>query len=421
MKVLLKQVNIVDLLSPYHGLIKDILIVDGYITEIEDAITADDARVVQVADLHASQGWVDTFAHFNDPGFEQKETLESGAEAAAAGGFTHVFILPNTQPAITNKTAVEYVVQKSARLPISIHPYGSVTKNIEGKELAEMYDMHTTGAIAFSDGLHPVQSPGLLLKALQYIKAIDGVIVQLPLDASIAKFGLMNEGVTSTRLGLQGTPTLAEELIVSRDIELLKYTGSSLHITGITTQKSVALIKDAKQQGLKISCSVTPQHLLFCDEDLSGYDTNLKSDPPLRNRTDMLALREAVLDGTIDCIASHHLPQIRDNKVCEFEYAAPGMIALETVFPVLNQLFPQIDAAKLVALLSDNARRLFKLDKSSITKGAIADITLFSRTKQVTYLAGNIKSKSKNSPFIGQSFTGGVVGIFAKDKIYLNA
>lgn len=421
MKLLLKQVTISDKLSPFNGLIKDILVTDGIIEKIEDAITETVDKVIEHKGAVVSQGWVDVFAHFNDPGFEYKETLETGGQAAAAGGFTQVFVLPNTQPVIAGKALVEYLVQKSKGLPINVLPLGAVSKNIEGKELAEMYDMHKSGAIAFSDGLLPVQTPGLLLKALQYVKAIDGVIIQLPIDKSIAKFGLMNEGVTSTRLGLAGIPAIGEDLVVSRDIELAKYTGSKLHITGISTAKSLQLIKEAKEQGVNITCSVTPYHLTYSDEDLADYDTNLKTDPPVRSRNDVAALRLGVEAGIIDCIASHHLPQDRDNKVCEFEYAAPGMISLETVFPAINNVLPNLSSDKIADLLSNNARKIFSLDQSVIKEQSIAELTIFEKNSESVYSVDSIKSKSKNSPFINRALKGSVIGTINKGNIYLNS
>jgi len=370
--------------------------------------------------LYQRSGWVDIFSHFNDPGLEYKETLETGANAAAAGGYTNVFVLPNTQPAIGNKATVEYVVQKSKSLPVNILPLGAVSKNIEGKELAEMYDMNNSGAVAFSDGLQPVQTPGLLLKALQYIKAIDAVLIQLPIDKSISKFGLINEGITSTRLGLPGIPSIAEELMVTRDIELAKYTGSKLHLTGISTAKSLKIIREAKEQGVNLTCSVTPYHLVFCDEDLSEYDTNLKTDPPLRTKEDMFALRGGVEDGTVDCIASHHLPQNWDNKTCEFEYAAPGMIGLETAFSVINNVLPKLSANRLTDILGNNARNIFSMEQAIIRENAVADITLFERDSNFIYNPASIKSKCRNSPFINKPLKGKVIGIVHKDRVYLN-
>ena len=420
MKLLLKQVTISDAFSPYNGSIKDILIENGFITSIADTIDVNDEQLIEKKKLFVSPGWVDIFAHFNDPGFEFKETLETGANAAAAGGFTNVFVLPNTSPAISNKSSVEYIVQKSKALPVNIIPIGAITKNAEGKELAEMYDMRNSGAVAFSDGLHPVQTSGLFLKALQYAAAFNGVLIQLPVDRSIGTFGLMNEGITSTQLGLPGMPALAEEIMISRDIELAKYTGGKLHITGISTAKSLELITNAKQQGVNITCSVTPYHLFFCDEDLAEYDTNLKVDPPLRSRHDMLGLQQGTENGMIDCIATHHLPQNWDNKVCEFEYAKPGMIGLETCFSILNTILPNLSAERLADLLSNNARAIFSLDKHPININTVADITLFERDTEYIFDTANISSKSHNTPFINKQLKGKVIGIINKDKLYLN-
>lgn len=420
MKLLLKQVIVADTNSPHNGQQKDILIDKGFIAEISNNIDDSDAKVIEHQNMHVSPGWVDIFSHFCDPGFEYKETLESGANAAASGGYTTVFTLPNTLPVVYSKTQVEYIVQKSRSLPVQLLPLGAITKNGEGKELAEMYDMLNSGAVAFSDGLNPVQTAGLLLKALQYVKAFDGVVVQVPIDKSIGQFGLMNEGITSTRLGLPGIPEIAEELLVARDIELAKYSNSKLHITGITTAKSVELIANAKATGLKVTCSVTPYHLFFNDEDLHDYDTNLKVDPPLRSKPDMMALRKAVEDGIIDCIASHHLPQDWDNKVCEFEYAKPGMIGLESCFMVLNTICPLLKIEQMVRLLSGNARNIFKLSSSPIQAGSPVDITLFERDTTSDFSKDNIKSKSVNSAFIGRQLKGRVIGIINKERLYLN-
>lgn len=420
MKLLLKQVTISDKNSPYNGLVKDILIIDGIIDKIVGSISAPDATVIDKKGLSVSLGWMDIFSHFNDPGLEYKETLATGADAAAAGGFTHVFVLPNTQPVVTTKSSVEYIVQRSKSLPVNIHPLGSVSKNAEGKELAEMYDMHNSGAIAFSDGLQPVQTAGLFVKALQYVKAINAVLIQLPTDKSVALFGLINEGITSTQSGLAGIPAIAEELMVSRDIELAKYTESKLHITGISTAKSLQLIKEAKEQGVKVTCSVTPYHLTFSDEDLADYDTYLKTEPPLRGKEDVAALRLGVKNGDIDCIASHHLPQNNDYKICEFEHAATGMIGLETSFAVVNHLFPEMTTEKLIDLFSNNARNIFSFKTNIIKENEPADLTIFERETSFIYDIASIKSKSKNSPYINRQLKGKVIGIVNKDKLYLN-
>ena len=263
MNILIRKAVIIEPGSSLNGKTKDILIVNGSITRIDDHIDDQADQVIEQQHLCISPGWVDVFAHFCDPGYEFKETLQSGADAAAAGGYTHVLILPNTNPVIHNKSQIEYIKEKSRSFAVHIHPIGAVSKNAEGKELAEMYDMFSSGAVAFGDGLKPVQSSGLLLKALQYVKAFNGVIIQLPDDKNIGTHGLMNEGIVSTRLGLPGKPAIAEEMMVARDIELADYTGSQLHFTGISSQKSLQHIRSAKQKGLQVSCSVTPYHLFL--------------------------------------------------------------------------------------------------------------------------------------------------------------
>lgn len=268
MTILIEKATIVDRNSPHNGKVCDILVEDGRIKAIGAGLTATADSTVRHPGLHVSPGWVDLFSHFGDPGYEYKETLETGAAAAAAGGYTEVFVLPNTRPVLDSKTQIEYVMRASADLPVAVRPIGAVTKGLEGKDLAEMYDMRNSGAVAFSDGTLPVQSAGLLLKGLQYVKAVDGVIIQVPDDRTVGANGLINEGVVSTRLGLPGKPMMAEELMVARDIKLARYTESRLHFTGVTSPRSLEYIRRAKESGLAVSCSVTPYHLFFTDADL---------------------------------------------------------------------------------------------------------------------------------------------------------
>lgn len=411
MNILLKQVLITDPNSPFNGKIYDLLIVGSTISNIGTNLTHKNATIIDEPGLCVSPGWVDCFAHFADPGYEFKETIESGIKAAAAGGFTRVFTLPNTKPIIDHKSLVEYTANHSINSPVQIQPIGAITQKAEGKELAEMYDMRHSGAVAFSDGLNPIQSPGLFIKALQYVKAFDGVLIQMPIDNSIGAAGLMNEGIISTRLGLPGIPAIAEESILRRDIELVKYTGSKLHVTGISTLQSLNLIRIAKKEGLQITCSVTPYHLFFCEDDLQGYDTFLKVNPPLRSINDMMALRDGVLDGTVDCIASHHFPQDWDHKICEFEYAAFGMIGLQTSFAVVNHLLDQLTNDQLVKLFSLNARNIFNLPITNITEGAVAELTIYHRKNTTLLKKEHNKSKSVNSAFIERALNGKVYGI----------
>ena len=320
-----------------------------------------------------------------------------------------------------SKAQVEYISQKSSSLKIHAHPLGSISKKREGKELAEMYDMNRSGAVAFSDGLNPVQTAGILLKALQYIKSFDGVIIQLPDDKTIAPHGLINEGLVSTRLGLPGKPMMAEELMVARDIKLARYADSKLHFTGVSSPKSLEYIKRAKDSGIQVTCSVTPYHLAFCDEDLYTYDTNLKLNPPLRTREAMMALREAVADGSIDCIATHHMPQDWDNKTCEFEYAKSGMIGLQTCYSVLKTTLPEVSEERWIALLATNPRSIFGLPACSIKENSPANITLFQPSASWTFNKENNLSRSQNSPFLGKQLNGRVAGIINGDKWVLNS
>jgi dihydroorotase len=421
MKVLIRQATIISHSSPYHGQVQDVLITDGIITAINKNISDTADTEISTHGLHISIGWIDLFAHCCDPGLEHRETLETAAAAAAAGGFTNILALPNTNPAIHNKAQVEYIVQKSKALPVTIHPIGAVTKNTDGTELAEMYDMHQAGAIAFGDGINTVQNSGLLIKALQYVKTFSGTIIQIPDDKSINPGGLMNEGITSTQLGLPGKPAMAEELIVARDIKLARYADSRIHFTGVTTAKSLEYIQRAKESGIAVSCSVTPYHLFFTDNDLTGYDTNLKVNPPLRTEAHRQALIQGLVDGTIDCIATHHIPQHYDNKVCEFEYAKPGMIGLETMFAAVWSLMQeQVPIEKLIEKLSVTPRQLFGLPAPEIKEGATAVLTLFNPNTEFIFDENMIKSKSKNSAFTGKKLKGAVLGIINGNKIALH-
>jgi dihydroorotase len=260
-----------------------------------------------------------------------------------------------------------------------------------------------------------------MVKALQYVKAFDGVVIQVPDDTSIARYGLMHEGIISTRLGLQGKPMIAEELIVARDIKLARYTDSHIHFTGISSPKSIEYIRRAKDGGLKVSCSVTPYHLFFCDEDLLDYDTNLKVNPPLRSREDMLALREALRQGYIDCIATHHQGHNYDGKVLEFEYANYGMIGLESCFAAIQTAVPGLTQEQIANLFSINARKIFKLQEAAISEGHPADITIYQPGETGVFTNEQVKAKCNNSPFLGKTLTGKVAGIINHQHIILNA
>lgn len=420
MKVLIKKARIVDPASTFNESVQDILIDSGIIHTIGSNISAEADTIIEGQDIHVSPGWVDIFSNFADPGYEHKETLETGSKAAAAGGFTDVFVIPNTKPVTDNKSQVEYLGRKATSLAARVRPIGAISKNAEGKDLAEMYDMRNSGAVAFSDGTNPVQSAGLLLKALQYVKAFDGVIIQIPDDKTVGANGLMNEGIVSTRLGLAGKPIMAEELLVARDIKLARYTESKLHFTGVTSPRSLEYIKRAKEGGLNVTCSVTPYHLFFNDEAMQTYDTNLKVYPPLRSAKEQTVLQKAVEDGTIDCIATHHMPHEYDSKVLEFEYAKNGMIGLQTCYPVLKTILPSVSEKRWVELLSINPRKIFGLSQLSITEKSDAVITIFSPSGNTVPDKSFFYSKSINSPFIGTSLKGRIFGTIQNKQLFLN-
>ena len=431
MRVLIREAKIVDPRSPFDGKVVDLLIENGKISKITPSpansgsaaskasptskaspAKQPQTEIIEIKGLHVSPGWVDIFAQFHDPGQEHKETIETGIEAAKRGGFTEVMTVPNTNPTISTKSMVEY-----AKRP-GVHPIGAVSKNLEGKELAEMYDMYASGAKAFSDGWKPIQSGGLLLKALQYLKTIEGTLIQVPEDQSISPRGQMHEGIVSTRMGLPGKPILAEEVMVERDLKLLEYTGSSLHFTGVTSEKSIEAINNAKQAGLKVTCSVSPYHLSFCDEDLEGYNTNLKLNPPLRDRKSMMALRQAVKDGKVDIITSQHLPQDWDSKECEFEYAKPGAIGLECAYGALVET-TEITPQQTATLLSINPRKIFHLESAEIKEGHPANLTLFLPEATYTFDKDMLKSKSRNCPYLGKTLKGQVMGTILHSQLNL--
>jgi dihydroorotase len=421
MEILIRSARIIDTGSPFHNQVKDILISNGTIKKIASKIQpAGRVKELKFDNLHVSLGWFDMNTFLADPGFEQKETIQSGCAAAAAGGFTHICALPNTHPIADTKAQIEYVLRKSSDEIVSVHPIGAVSQHCDGNELAEMYDMHHAGALAFSDGLKPSSNAGMLERALLYVKAFDGLILTHPEDKSISKNGTMHEGLTSTQLGLQAMPALAEEIAVNRDLYILEYTESRLHVLDISLRRSVELIRAAKKKGLKLSCSVNAYNLLLDDTAIGNYNTSYKVNPPLRPKEDGAALIRGIADGTIDVISSAHQPQDEECKKLEFDKADFGAIGLETCFAAANTaLKGKVDLGVVIAALSNTPRKLLGFE-NKIEVGATADLTLFDPDMVWTFSDADIKSKSKNTPFVGTTFVGKALGIFNKGKLQLN-
>lgn len=416
MSVLIRQAKIADPQSDFHNQIVDILIQDGMIRDIGITLQVNADQVIEGKGLYVSPGFVDVFADYREPGYEQKETIESGLKCAAAGGFTQVLLAANTNPSISSKSSVQYISKKAEGNIVSLHPLGSVTQDIEGKSLAEMHDMHAHGAIAFTDGWKPVQNAGLMLKALEYVKAFNGVLLQIPMDAALTAGGLMHEGVTSTRLGMAGIPVLAETLQIHRDIALLRYTQSRLHITGISTAEGVDMIRKAKAEGLDITCSVTPYHLALNDEALERYDSVYKVSPVLRSEKDRHALIAALKDGTIDCIASHHRPQEWDSKAKEFEYAGDGMnvqeIAFNIVWTAVKDIVP---LERVVDAFAVRPRKIFDI-QATVNKGSNAELTIFTLEGNYMLTKETKKSAAANNPFLDKHLEGAILGIINHSK-----
>ena len=416
MKILLKSVFITDPTSSHYQTNKDVLIIEGVFRSIEEEINNydSDVEVIECKDMCLSQGWVDLKSDFCDPGSEYKETIETGLEAASNGGYTHVCILPSTEPNIDGKTQVEYILNKSKNSITSAHPIGSITKKGQGKELAEMYDMHSSGVQLFSDDNIHV-STGMLSRSLLYAKTIEATVSVFSSDPSLSNGSLVNEGIASLRTGMKSEPSISEEIEVERNLSVLAYTEGKLHLTGVSTQKSVTLIKAAKSSGLNVTASVNIMNLLFNDEAVLNFDTNFKVKPPLRSAADQKALLKGFLEGTIDTIDSDHRPKDIDEKDIEFSNAAFGGIQIQTVFPSFNTSFSDY-IQNLINAISINSRKIAGIPLATIEEGETVDATLYDTNQEFELNKKSIKSKMKNSPFLEKSFKGKVIAVINNKK-----
>ncbi|SFH18765.1 dihydroorotase [Pontibacter chinhatensis] len=418
MKVLLQAATIYNLNSEYHLQQQNILIEQGIITYIgPEAKEAD--KTVAANGLCVSAGWVDLQAFSGEPGLEHKEDLESLALAAAAGGFTEVLLLPNTEPVVQTKGAINYIKSKSHALPVTLLPAAAITVNAEGKDLTEMIDLHQSGAVAFTDGTSPLQGADVLLKALQYMQPFNALLLNRPEHKRLTENGQMHEGEASTRLGMKGIPALAEEVTVVRDLQLLRYAGGKMHFSLISTAAAVEAIRKAKAEGLQVTCDVASYQVAFTDETIEPFDTNYKVTPPFRSEADAVAIKEGLLDGTIDAMVSAHMPQDVEAKKLEFDLAEFGIINLETAFAVANTSM-QLPLETLIEKLTTNPRRILGLPEATLKVGEAAKLTLFAPEQVWVPAVEQSKSKSHNSPFFGRELKGKVLGTIHKGQLVLN-
>lgn len=413
MHYLLKNTTILDSTSSYHQQKVDVWLKDGKIEKIDTSIQAEGAEIIDFSGCYLTPGFCDIYVNTNDPGFEYRDDIDTIAQSALAGGFTTICATANNHPITQSKAQVEYIVNKAKHTAVHILPIGAITENFDGKSPSEMHDMHTAGAVAFSDVPHSIKDSGVLLRALQYVQPFNGLIISMPFDKTLVGEGLVNESAISVSMGMKGITNLSEYVAVQRDIELLRYTGGNLHLTGISTAESVALIRQAKTnlpENAHLTCAVFVHHLVSDENDVKSFDSNYKVFPPLRTQQDQQALIEGLKDGTIDCISTQHTPLNIDEKNVEFEYAQNGMIGLETAFGLLNsKLGNELSKEKMVELLSKHPRQI--IQQPSSTDFAIVDFDTEHTVTEKTF-----RSKSKNTPYIGKTMKGKVKAVFSKGQ-----
>ena len=422
MNLLIKSAKIIDPQSEHHLKVMDLLINDGKLIEIAPSLSANDqTEVFNAPNLHVSGGWIDLHANFQDPGFEHKEDLKSGIQAAAAGGFTSVCLSAETNPVRDSKAGIEYTLNRAKGAVVDLLPYGAISKNAEGKELAELHDLKVAGACAFFDGKRSIKNPRLLHHALLYCQAFDGLVMNFPFNAALAENGVMNEGTVSTKIGLKGIPELTEELMLARDLYLVEHCGGKMHFATISGSKSIELLKAAKAKGLKVSCDVSAAHLWLTDASLEGFDSRFKVLPPFRSEESRKKLIEAIKDGTINAICSDHLPEDIESKKREIDHAAFGIINLQTAFAAARMATKDdLSIEALVKLFTSGPAEVLGLDPNRIELEKQANLTLFNPDESFTFEKSKVISKSLNSPFFGQELMGKVYGVINNDQKLLS-
>ena len=410
MSLLIKGGRVLD---PANGVdaVEDLLIQDGKIARLGKGLEAPDGTpVIAAAGKVVCPGFIDIHAHLREPGYEYKETVATGTKAAAAGGFTAVACMANTNPVNDNRSVTDYILAKARSEGfVRVYPIGAVTRGLEGKELAELAELAEAGCVAYSDDGHPIMNSALLRRAMEYTLPFGLPIISHAEDAHLVQGGVMNEGVVSTELGLGGRPATAEEVMVARDCCLAELTGAHVHIAHLSTAGAVRLVKEAKARGIRVTAEVTPHHLLLTEEAVRGYDPNTKMNPPLRTKRDQEALLEALADGTIDCIATDHAPHALSEKEGDFDGAAAGIVGLETAVSVLLDRLVRpglLDLKTLIARLTAGPARVLNLPGGSLAPGIEADVTILDLERELTIDPSGFHSKSRNTPFGGWCVTG---------------
>lgn len=424
MNILIKSAKIIDPNSQHHSKIMDVYIKNGIIKMIAKSIKSCPKSVAngteieyRAKNLHLSPGWFDLHANFGEPGYEQRETLTTGSNAAIKGGFTGVMIMPNTIPSIDNKSIIEYIQSATKNNIVDIIPAGNITKGGKGEEIVEMHDMHTVGCNTFTDDKRSIHKNNVMKIALLYSKDADILIMNHPNDKDIANDGCIHEGVTSTLLGVKGIPSLAEEMMVDRDLNLCEYTNGRIHISYTSTKNSMRKIKAAKKKGLKVTTDVTVHNLFLTDTSTNNFDTRYKVMPPLRTNKDTTALIKALKDKTIDVICTDHSPINDEDKKIDFDSAANGIIGLETAFGLLGKyILPKIDLSTLIEKIAINPRKILRIKQVIIKEGEYANLTLFNPELEWDFKTNDIQSKSANTPFIGETLKGKALAIFNNGK-----
>ena len=417
MNLIIRSAKIINTKSPFHNQIVDLQISNGIIDKIDSKLSNSHGfDEVKLDNLHLSEGWFDSSVSLGEPGFEDRETISNGLEVAGRSGFTAIALQPNSYPIIDNQSQINFVKNKAFNSATALYPIGALTKSSDGKDLAELFDMQNSGAIAFGDYNKAIDDANLLKIGLQYAQDFDALVIAFSEDSKIKGNGVANEGIVGTQLGLKGIPNLAEEIQIARNLFLLEYTGGKLHIPTISTAKSVELLKEAKNKGLNVTCSVSVHHLTLTDEKLETFDTRYKVSPPLRTEIDRTALISGLSDGTIDMITTDHNPIDIEHKKMEFDNASNGTIGLESAFGALNTV---LSLDTIIEKLT-SGKAVFNIDSNTINLGEKANLTLFNPEGNWVFEKENIQSKSKNSAFLGTKMSGKAYGIINQGKMVLN-